>query len=173
MTQILAHLIGDYLLQSHWMAENKVKAWWPALVHALLYSALFALLAPSVCSWLVIFSTHLLIDRYRLARYVVWAKNLLAPWRRTFVYDWSDRRGPLEYDRRYDSADRAAGRPIHPTMSVAPPQASTRWHWPTAALADSPMGQPAHLPAWLAGWLLIIADNTLHLVINYCALTYL
>lgn len=80
MIQLLLHLIGDYTLQSHWMAINKTKAFWSAFCHATVYSLPFLL----VGSWLAVFviwSTHLLIDRYRLARYVVWAKNrLLGPW---------------------------------------------------------------------------------------------
>jgi len=34
-SQIVAHLVGDYIVQSHWMAVNKVKASVPAFVHAL------------------------------------------------------------------------------------------------------------------------------------------
>ncbi|MBT2390812.1 DUF3307 domain-containing protein [Streptomyces sp. ISL-1] len=30
---LLAHLAGDYLIQSDWMATEKVKRWWPAVVH--------------------------------------------------------------------------------------------------------------------------------------------
>ncbi len=30
---LLAHLVGDYLIQSDWMATEKVKRWWPAIVH--------------------------------------------------------------------------------------------------------------------------------------------
>jgi hypothetical protein len=26
---LLAHLVGDYLLQSDWMAAEKTKRWWP------------------------------------------------------------------------------------------------------------------------------------------------
>jgi hypothetical protein len=34
-------------------------------------------------------------------------------------------------------------------------------------------GFPADVPQWLAVWLLIITDNTLHLTINYIALRWL
>ncbi|WP_205679869.1 DUF3307 domain-containing protein [Paenarthrobacter ureafaciens] len=30
---LLAHLIGDYLIQSDWMASEKTKRWWPAIAH--------------------------------------------------------------------------------------------------------------------------------------------
>ena len=32
---VLAHLVGDYLIQSHWMAVEKVNRWWPAIAHGL------------------------------------------------------------------------------------------------------------------------------------------
>jgi hypothetical protein len=121
--QIVCHLIGDYILQSHWMANNKTKAHGPALIHALVYSLGFLAFAPSLLAWLVIFGTHFLIDRYRLARYVVWTKNWLGP-----NLPWSECSGT---------------------------------------------GYPADSPAWLAVWLLIIADNILHLVINGLCLRFL
>jgi hypothetical protein len=76
---LLAHAAGDYLLQSHWMATEKTQRWWPALVHALTYGVPFLFLVPSVWAWLAIVGTHAVIDRYRLARHVVWLKNQLAP----------------------------------------------------------------------------------------------
>ena len=39
--QILAHLIGDYLLQSHWMAQEKTKRSIAAAVHAVSYTLPF------------------------------------------------------------------------------------------------------------------------------------
>lgn len=83
---VLCHLIGDYVLQTHWMAVEKTKRWWPAVVHALTYGIPFAFVVPSVWAWLVIVGTHAVIDRYRLARHVVWLKNQLAP--RAYRYPW-------------------------------------------------------------------------------------
>ena len=78
--QLFSHFIGDYLLQSHWMAENKTKRWFPALAHALMYSVPFIILVrPSLAAYAVIVGTHYAIDRWRLARYVAFAKNFLAP----------------------------------------------------------------------------------------------
>lgn len=68
MPELLCHLVGDYVLQNHWMATNKVREWFPALVHALLYSLPFLLLTDSHAAMAIIFGTHLLIDRFRLAR---------------------------------------------------------------------------------------------------------
>lgn len=69
MLPLLFHLIGDYVIQNDWMAQNKTKSNKAAAIHALSYAALFAFIAPSVAAWLVIFWTHFFIDRYRLATY--------------------------------------------------------------------------------------------------------
>jgi len=194
MPQLLAHLFGDFILQSDWMAQNKTKRSWPCLVHALLYSLCFVPLCWQVViyrySWerfdsfylerlhgqahhfhwlalLVIFSTHFLIDRFRLARYVVWAKNWLGP--KTFEFvkmplTNSLMSKSLHGDGVYISSDMRScwvkvntGHPTHRT----PP------------LEICPTGYPPDAPAWLSNWLVIIADNTLHLAINYLALRWL
>lgn len=123
MMALLAHGVGDYILQSHWMATEKVKRWNPAILHALAYGAPFLLLTRSPCALLLIVGTHAIIDRYRLARYVVWGKNQVAP--RTYRF-------PL-----------------------------------TAT------GYPDETPPFLAFWLLIIADNLMHVSINAAALRWL
>ena len=120
---ILAHLVGDYLIQTDWMATEKVKRWWPAVVHGVTYALPFLLITQSAVALLVIAGTHIIIDRYRLAKHLVWAKNQLAP------------------------------------KSHRPPPTDT--------------GMSPDRPAWLATWLLIIADNTLHLLINVAAVTWL
>ena len=76
MEQLLLHLIGDYILQTNWMANNKTKHWWPAWVHACVYSIPFQIYyIPSFLAFLVIVNTHFLIDHFRLARYVIFFKN--------------------------------------------------------------------------------------------------
>lgn len=79
----MAHMVGDYLIQSHWMANAKTKQWWPAILHGVTYTLPFVLITQSWLALLVIGGTHILIDHYRLARYVVWFRNQLAPrgWR--------------------------------------------------------------------------------------------
>ena len=83
MEQLILHLIGDYLTQSDWMAQNKTKAFLPAWAHAWVYSTPFLLLCSNdnrgTLAFGVIVFSHFFIDRYRLARYVVWAKNWLGP----------------------------------------------------------------------------------------------
>jgi hypothetical protein len=44
---------------------------------------------------------------------------------------------------------------------------------PTPPFRACPTGYPPTTPIWLSTWLLIVADNTLHLAINYAALRWL
>lgn len=112
MEQLLAHLVGDYVLQSHWMATKKTEQWLPAVLHGITYTLPFLLLTRSVAALLVICVSHIIIDHYRLAKVVARIKN---------------------------------------------------WTW-----TDS--GYPDGTPDWLWVWLMIITDNTMHLVINHFAL---
>jgi len=77
--QLIAHAVGDYILQSDWMANEKAKDNVAAAAHAVTYSLPFLLFRPGWKAMALIAGTHFLIDRFRLARYVVWAKNWLAP----------------------------------------------------------------------------------------------
>lgn len=119
-------MAGDYLLQSDYMANEKTKRWWPAVAHAITYGLPFLLVTRSPAALAVIVITHAVIDRYRLARHVVWAKNFLAP--RSYWHPWSE---------------------------------------------CSATGYHQDRPAWLAVWLLIIADNAMHLAINAAAVVWL
>ncbi len=78
--QLVAHLIGDYVLQSDWMASEKTKRLWVAFFHAIFYAVPFVLILDGISlpALAIIISTHALIDRFRLARYVTWAKNWIA-----------------------------------------------------------------------------------------------
>lgn len=91
---MLAHWAGDYVLQSDWMAVEKTSRWWPAVAHGLAYSACFVpLVLLGGVSWAalaVIGGTHVVIDRYRLARHLVWAKERLAP--RRYWRTWAESR---------------------------------------------------------------------------------
>lgn len=123
---LLAHMLGDYVIQSDWMATQKTSRWWPAIAHAGTYGLPYLAVTRHPAALLVIVGTHAVIDRYRLARHVVWAKNFLAP--RSYWRPWSE--------------------------CVA-------------------TGYPADRPVWLTTWLMVIADNTLHLVINVVAVMWL
>lgn len=138
---LVAHMIGDYLVQSHWMATEKTKRWWPAVAHAVTYGLPFLLITRNPVALAVIVGTHAVIDHYRLARHVIWAKNHLAPWRREVA---------AEYEH-------------HPRVH--------RWHAPVPSWSEcSGTGYPPDTPPWLAVWLLIIADNTIHILINSAAI---
>jgi hypothetical protein len=78
MLQLLFHLWGDYITQNHWMANKKVlftkEGWLACLIHCVLYSIPFSFIA-SPTALAVIFGTHFLIDKFRLAKYVNQFKN--------------------------------------------------------------------------------------------------
>lgn len=127
--QLVAHAVGDYILQSHWMATEKTKQHTAAAIHAVTYTLPFALITQSFAALAVICGTHFLIDRYRLARFVVWLKN--GPMR------WSDEEG--EWRMKHVTAT----------------------------------GYQDDVPAWLSVWLLIAADNIMHVICNALAITYI
>lgn len=72
---ILAHLLGDYVLQSHVMAVRKTSSWRWAFIHAAFYSLPFLALllwlgvgaSDALGALAIIGGTHALIDRYRIA----------------------------------------------------------------------------------------------------------
>lgn len=73
MIELLAHLVGDYVLQSQPMADRKVTDIRWALIHATAYTLPFLLLTQDLQRLAVIALTHALIDRYRIAaRWVAW-----------------------------------------------------------------------------------------------------
>jgi hypothetical protein len=120
--QIVAHLVGDYIFQSHWMATEKTKQSLAAAIHAATYTLPFVLLTWSPLALAVILGTHFLIDRFRLARFVAWFKN-------GYLF-----------------------------TEIGPATAT---------------GYRNDVPPWLSVWLLIIADNTIHILCNGIALAYL
>lgn len=110
------HFIGDYLTQNNWLAQKKTSDIKIAFLHALIYSLPFLLFinlsSPlSFIGWLVIFISHGLIDRYRLAQY----------WIKLVNWSWSETEN---------------------------------------------FGYGSKTPAWLSTWLMIIIDNTWHIIIN-------
>lgn len=76
--QLVAHAVGDYILQSDWMADNKTKSHIAALIHAITYTLPFLLITQSPVALAAICASHFAVDRWRLARFVVWLKN--GPW---------------------------------------------------------------------------------------------
>lgn len=117
---IIFHMVGDYILQPSWMADLKTQIWWPAVLHGIAYTLPYLLLTRNVWALLIIAVTHMVIDRYRLIKYLLWFKNQIGP--RVFRYSFADADG-------------------------------TGYH-------------KGHPPVWMSVWLMIIADNTVHLIIN-------
>lgn len=76
--QIVAHLVGDYILQSEWMVREKGNSSLATIVHVVFYTLPFLLITQSPVALGIIAGTHFVIDRWRLARHVIWAKNW--PW---------------------------------------------------------------------------------------------
>ena len=125
MLELILHLFGDYISQSDRMANEKVKDIRMALLHAFIYSVPFYIFIDmSIVAFLTIFLTHAVIDRYRVVKYIIFARNRL-------------------HDK------------------------TLRWEDCSAT------GYHKDKPIWLTVWLMIIADNTLHLTINYLAIAYL
>ena len=68
MTQLLAHLVGDFVLQSHAMAIRKTSSWRWAFIHATFYTLPFLFLTQNPIALLIIGGTHAVIDRLGIAR---------------------------------------------------------------------------------------------------------
>lgn len=117
--QLVAHAVGDYVIQSDWMASEKTSNHLPAAVHAATYTLPFLLITRSPKALLTIAITHFIIDRWRLARHLCWLKNFI---------------GPTGTNPTWDKC-RATG-------------------------------YPPEKPIWLTVWLMILADNTVHVTIN-------
>lgn len=125
MLQLILHLIGDYVTQTDKMASKKVIDIRFAFLHAFIYSVPFYIfLDISLVAFLVIFISHAFIDRYRVVKYIIYARNYL----HDKTLKWED---------------------------------------------CSDTGYHKDKPLWLTVWLMIIADNTLHLLINYLAILLL
>lgn len=75
--QLLAHVLGDYVLQTDRMARRKTGSDYWAWLHVLMYGVPFLILGASWLALSVIVCSHFLIDRYRLALYVVKFKTVL------------------------------------------------------------------------------------------------
>jgi Protein of unknown function (DUF3307) len=168
--QLVCHAVGDYILQSDWMANTKTKQSVAAFAHVLTYMLPFLFLRPSPFALFVIVSTHFVIDRWRLARYVCWAKNWLAiPQRREscgVVIGMEYTTCGQHYGKNAVNGTGLCER--HGGTEVAP-VSPVNYPWSEC----SATGYHKDRPAWMAVWLMIIADNTMHIFINGLALTYL
>ena len=71
---VFCHLIGDYVLQSNFIAESKGKNWYHLFVHCILYCLPFYVVFGFTWHLIIIFLTHIFIDslkaRYNIINYV-------------------------------------------------------------------------------------------------------
>ena len=142
MELLIAHLVGDYLLQSDWMATEKTKKTWPAVAHVATYTLPFLLITQSPVALVFIAATHFLMDRFRLVRYLCWAKNYMGSPPVCDDCGCEDHVRHLDWD--YLSWKNCSGTGYHKDR-----------------------------PPWMSVWLMIIADNTVHLACNWFAVMFL
>lgn len=80
---LLGHLVGDYLVQNEWMAQNKAKntaiGWLAATVHCIIYTLAVCLIMWNWTPiWIVaVFFSHFFIDKFALGYiYLKYLKGL-------------------------------------------------------------------------------------------------
>jgi hypothetical protein len=73
MNPILAHFVGDYLLQNDWMAQNKKLNSWVCLIHVLAYLAPFWFCNLSYWQIVLIGIQHFLQDR---TNFILWLMKI-------------------------------------------------------------------------------------------------
>ena len=87
MHWIYAHLIGDYILQNDWMAQNKKKSSLHCGVHVLVYMVPFLFCGFNWWQLLLIGAQHFAIDRTNFVTWFmdakgshIFATNVCFPW---------------------------------------------------------------------------------------------
>lgn len=165
--QILCAVVGDYCLQSEFQAQRKTSSKLVALSHAVTYTLPFLALTQRWEALAFICLTHAVIDHYRLARYVCWLKNFLAP--------------PVTLG----VATAGTGGEMNTQYGIIPgeytetlindPKNGWRWivqprRWWHKWEDCKGTGYHKDSPPWLAVWLMIITDNCTHLACNGLAL---
>lgn len=91
--QLWAHALGDYVVQSDWMALHKRTSVFACGVHAISYSVGFWIIGASWTQLLFIAGTHFVIDHLAIARYIVWFKNKIWDWKTYPSFAECDRTG--------------------------------------------------------------------------------
>jgi len=92
---LIAHLIGDYLFQTNWMAANKVKEWPPLIFHSFIYTSIIWIISIlgfqglSFKACIFIFVCHIVLDQRQLVK--LWSDKIMGlkdgepSWLRTMV----------------------------------------------------------------------------------------
>ena len=65
---VICHIVGDYFLQTDYMATNKNKDWYLLFVHCVCYCVPFLVLYGFVWQIALIFIVHIIVDNLK-ARY--------------------------------------------------------------------------------------------------------
>ncbi|MBM7662340.1 hypothetical protein JOC85_003147 [Bacillus mesophilus] len=76
---LIGHFIGDFLLQTSWMAQYKATKWIPLLTHVTIYTivvAIFGFLSGGLSLWgiAIIFIGHVILDRKKFVSF--WVKKI-------------------------------------------------------------------------------------------------
>lgn len=87
MSWLLAHLVGDFILQTDWMASGKKKKSWICAIHVMTYLIPFAVIQISWLPLLLIGVQHFAQDRSGFVRWFMgvtehksFAEPPMAPW---------------------------------------------------------------------------------------------
>ncbi|HZE37819.1 MAG TPA: DUF3307 domain-containing protein [Stackebrandtia sp.] len=72
---LVVHGIGDFVAQTPWMARRKPESWPAAVAHVAVYTVVFLLITLSPLQLAAIAGTHLLIDRFVLAKQLIRLRN--------------------------------------------------------------------------------------------------
>jgi len=95
MTLLMAHLVGDYVLQTDWQGQKKGGSWLICALHCLLYTATVALFTFTL-DWRlgVVFLQHIIFDKNRII-----TKKLLSDWH----FRWAEERERMWLMFLYDN----------------------------------------------------------------------
>jgi hypothetical protein len=172
---LVLHAFGDYILQSDWMANQKTKSSWPALAHVITYTLPFLVLTRSPAALAIILGTHFVIDRWRLARYICWAKNFLQPkgiplYMKTWICGAC--KTPVEVKSTVERFIPTCAQCKDSSKMVCSIEGAPTMirNYPWSECVGT--GYYQDRPAFMAVWLMIICDNTMHVVLNGIALNY-
>ena len=79
MEQLLAHLVGDYVLQNGWLGTTKKNRNFmggvACLIHCLIYTSVFLFITTNPIHLALIFITHFVIDRYHWIEWFIMIKE--------------------------------------------------------------------------------------------------
>lgn len=140
--QLFCHFIGDYVLQSHWMAYEKMQRNLAAWAHGFMYGLPFLFLRPHWHTFAIIVVTHWTIDHFKLARFVCYAKNFISP---RFTFE------RIEYPRTAE-------------VATSFDYKKNIWWHPWSECSET--GYHKSVPPFLAVWLYVIVDNLMHITLN-------